>query len=55
MIQLSLIETDPPAVVQAVWEQLDPTHREALTKRLALVIAKVAVTPTVAEDKSDDE
>jgi hypothetical protein len=55
MIQLSLIETDPPALVQAAWEQFDPTHREALTRRLALVIAKVVATPAVAEDKSDDE
>jgi hypothetical protein len=55
MIQLSLIETDPPALVQAVWEQFDPTHREALTKRLALVIAKMVSTAPIAEDKSDDE
>jgi hypothetical protein len=55
MIQLSLIETDPPALVQTVWEQFDPSHREALTRRLALVIAKVLATPAVAEDKSDDE
>jgi len=54
MIQLSLIKTDPRAVVQTVWEQFDPTHREALTKRLALVLAKAAA-PVVAEDKSDDE
>jgi hypothetical protein len=54
MIQLSLIETDPSALVQAVWEQFDPTHREALTKRLALVLAKAAA-PAVAEDESDDE
>ena len=51
MIQLSLIETDPPALVQAAWEQFDPTHREALTRRLALVIAKVVGAPAVAEDK----
>jgi hypothetical protein len=55
MIQLSLIETDPPAIVQAMWEQFDPTHREALIKRLALVIAKVLITPAIAEDKSHDE
>ena len=55
MIQLILIETDPPATIQAVWEQFDPTHREALTKRLALVIAKVVATHAIAEDKSDDE
>jgi hypothetical protein len=55
MIQLSLIETDPPALVQTGWEQFDPSHREALTRRLALVIAKVLATPAVAEDKSDDE
>ena len=55
MIQLKLILTDPPALVQAVREQFDPTHREALTRRLALVIAKMVATPAVAEDKSDDE
>ena len=55
MIQLSLIETDPPALVQAVWAQFDPTHREALTKRLALVIVKVAATSAIAEGESDDE
>ncbi len=55
MIQLKLILTDPPALVQAVWEQFDPTHREALTKRLALVIAKVAATSANAEEASDDE
>jgi hypothetical protein len=53
MIQLSLIETDPPALMQAVWMQFDPTHREALTKRLALVIAKAVATPAVAEDESE--
>ena len=55
MIQLSLIETDPPAPVQTAWEQFDPTYREALTRRLALVIAKAVAAPAVAEDKSDDE
>ncbi len=55
MIQLSLIKTDPPALVQAVWEQFDPTHREALTKRLALVIAKVVAASAIAEGESDDE
>jgi hypothetical protein len=56
MIQLSLIETDPPALVQAAWEQFDPTHREALTRRLALVIAKAVAAPAaVAEDTSNDE
>ena len=55
MIQLSLIETDPPTPIQTAWEQFDPTYREALRRRLALVIAKVVATPAVAEDKSDDE
>jgi hypothetical protein len=55
MMQLKLSLTNPPALVQAVWEQLDPTHREALIQRLALVIAKVAATSAVAERASDDE
>lgn len=55
MIQLKLILTDPPALVQVVWEQFDPTYREALTKRLALVIGKVATTSAIAEGASDDE
>ena len=55
MVQLKLSLTNSPALVQAVWEQFDLTHREALTRRLALVIAKAAATPAIAERESDDE
>ena len=55
MIQLKLALTDPPAPAQAMWEQFDPAHREALTRRLALVIAKAAATPAIVEGESDDE
>jgi hypothetical protein len=55
MIQLTLSLTNLPALVQTVWEQFDPIHREALTERLALVIAKAVATPVIAEGESDDE
>ncbi len=55
MIQLKLAVMNPPTLVQAVWEQFDPAHREALTRRLAVVIAKATATPAIAEGASDDE
>jgi hypothetical protein len=55
MIQLKLNLTNLPALVQTVWEQFDPIHCEALTQRLALVIAKAVATPVITEEKSDDE
>jgi len=55
MIQLTLIPTDPPAPAQAVWDQFDPTYREALIKRLALIIANVVSTPAIAEGNGNDE
>jgi hypothetical protein len=55
MIQLNLSLTNLPVVVQTVWEQFDPVHREALTQRLALVIAKAVAAPVITEEKSDDE
>jgi hypothetical protein len=55
MIQLILALENPPVLVQAMWEQIDPAHREALTRRLALVIAKAAAAPAIAGGSSDDE
>ena len=55
MIQLILALADPTVLVQAMWEQFDPAHRETLTRRLALVIAKAAATPAIIEGESDDE
>lgn len=55
MIQLKLSLANPPALVQAVWEQFDLTHREALTQRLARVIAKAVATLAIAEGESDGE
>lgn len=54
MIQLKLALTDLPTFAQTIWEQLAPAHREALTRRLAGVVAKAA-TPAVDEGASDDE
>jgi len=55
MIQLKLAMTDLPAPILAVWEQFDPAHREALTQRLAFIIAKAVATPAFTGAVNDDE
>ena len=53
-MQLELVLADPPAVVQALWDQFDPVQREALIQRLAQVITKTAVAPVVDEENDDE-
>ena len=55
MIQLILAMTDLPAPILAAWEQFDPAHREALTQRLALVMAKAVAIPAFTGEATDDE
>ena len=55
MIQLNLAMTDLPALILVAWEQFDPAHREALTERLALVMARAVATPALTEKATDDE
>jgi hypothetical protein len=55
MIQLILAVTELPAPILTAWEQFDAAHREALTQRLALVIAKAVATPAITEEVTDDE
>ena len=55
MIQLKLAMTDLPAPIQIAWEEFDPAHREALTQRLAFVIAKAVATPAFTGEMTEDE
>jgi len=55
MIQLKLAMTDLPAPILVAWEQFDPAHREALTERLALVMAKAVTIPAFTGEMTEDE
>jgi hypothetical protein len=53
-MQLELVLESPPAAAQALWEHFDPTQQEALIQRLALLIAKAAVTAPHVEEHGDE-
>lgn len=53
-MQLELVLQAPPEAAQALWEQFDPAQQEALTQRLALLIAKAAVAVPHAQEPGDE-
>jgi len=53
-MQLELVLEAPPEAAQTLWEQFDPARQEALIQRLALLIAKAAVTAALAEEHGDE-
>jgi len=53
-MQLELVLEAPPAAAHALWEQFDPAQQDALIQRLALLIAKAAVTAPHAEEQGDE-
>jgi hypothetical protein len=53
-MQLELVLEAPPEAAQALWEQFDPAHQEALIQRLALLIVKAAVAAPHAEEQGDE-
>ena len=52
-MQLELALADLPAATHALWDRLDPALKEALLRRLALVIAK-AIAPASVEEVDDE-
>jgi hypothetical protein len=53
-MQLELALDAPLEAAQALWEQFDPAHQEALVQRLALLIVKAAVAAPHAEEQGDE-
>jgi hypothetical protein len=54
MMQLELGLQAPPEAAQLPLEQIPPAQQEALTQRLALLIAKTAVAAPPAQEQADE-
>ena len=53
-MQLELALSEHPSTASMLWEQFDPSTRQAIVERLALAIAKATVSSDQPEE-SDDE
>lgn len=54
-MQLELALSEQPSTASMLWEQFDPTTRQAVIDRLALAIAMAAVPSPQQNEESDDE
>lgn len=53
-MQLELGLQTPPEAAQLPWEQIPPAQQEALTQRLALLIAKATIATPRAQEHANE-
>jgi len=53
-MQLELPLQAPPQAAQLPWEQIPPAQQQALTQRLALLIAKTIVAAPLVQEHTDE-